>query len=155
MCIVSPLSPSFPTPLTLMARCSSSSSLIISYCLILLNLYAIVSSNSDFNNRHHPMILPLHLSTPNLSAHRMPFDDHYSRRHLQNSELPKARMRLFDDLLSNGYTHCIFFFALFLVYYCTIEFSLLVIFFAVIIQRGFLLGRLLRNLLLLWIRAVL
>ncbi|KAJ6399967.1 hypothetical protein OIU84_015594 [Salix udensis] len=88
-----------------MANSSSSSSLslIISYCLILLNLYAIVSSTSDFNNRHHPMILPLHLSTPNLSAHRMPFDDHYSRRHLQNSELPKARMRLFDDLLSNGY----------------------------------------------------
>ncbi|KAJ6722319.1 ASPARTYL PROTEASES [Salix koriyanagi] len=82
---------------------SSSSSLIISYCLILSNLYAIVSSTSDFNNRHHPMILPLHLSTPNLSTHRMPFDDHYSRRHLQNSELPKARMRLFDDLLSNGY----------------------------------------------------
>ncbi|KAJ6320975.1 hypothetical protein OIU78_016217 [Salix suchowensis] len=82
---------------------SSSSSLIISYCLILSNLYDIVSSTSDFNNRHHPMILPLHLSTPNLSTHRMPFDDHYSRRHLQNSELPKARMRLFDDLLSNGY----------------------------------------------------
>ncbi|KAI5563791.1 hypothetical protein BDE02_14G014900 [Populus trichocarpa] len=82
---------------------SSSSSIMISYSLILLNLYAIVSSTSDFNNRHHPTILPLLLSTPNISAHRMPFDGHYSRRHLQNSELPNARMRLFDDLLSNGY----------------------------------------------------
>jgi len=90
---------------------SSSSSLVISYSLILLNLYAIVSSTSDFNNRYHPMILPLLLSTPNISAHRMPFDGHNSRRHLQNSELPNARMRLFDNLLSNGYTHCIFFFA--------------------------------------------
>ncbi|CAK7347470.1 unnamed protein product [Dovyalis caffra] len=33
----------------------------------------------------------------------MPFDGEYSRRHLQNSDLPTARMRLFDDLLSNGY----------------------------------------------------
>ncbi|KAK6245951.1 Xylanase inhibitor [Theobroma cacao] len=57
--------------------------------------------------KHHhrrPMVLPLHLSSRNHSLHR-----HVDnlRRHLQQSEfspsIPNARMRLYDDLLSNGY----------------------------------------------------
>ncbi|KAE8099940.1 hypothetical protein FH972_017883 [Carpinus fangiana] len=51
------------------------------------------------DNSLRPMILPLYLSSPNLShSHH-----HNRRRNLQNSVPPIARMRLYDDLLSNGY----------------------------------------------------
>ncbi|KAJ8773239.1 hypothetical protein K2173_028416 [Erythroxylum novogranatense] len=50
------------------------------------------------------MIIPLHFSTPNNSLLlRADFHDGYSRRHLQNSKLPSANMRLYDDLLYHGY----------------------------------------------------
>ncbi|XP_022716453.1 protein ASPARTIC PROTEASE IN GUARD CELL 1-like isoform X2 [Durio zibethinus] len=56
------------------------------------------------NHQLRPMVLPLHLSSHNHSLHR-----HVDnlRRHLQQSEIsrstPNALMRLYDDLLSNGY----------------------------------------------------
>ncbi|XP_022768689.1 aspartic proteinase-like protein 2 [Durio zibethinus] len=78
----------------------TSSSLLILYSVIWFNLSAV-----DAKNHHQrPMVLPLHLSSRNHSFHR-----HVDnlRRHLQQSELsrssPNARMRLYDDLLSNGY----------------------------------------------------
>ncbi|KAJ8762492.1 hypothetical protein K2173_007931 [Erythroxylum novogranatense] len=71
-----------------------------SYCLVLILLTihrVVVFAAPD----PLPMIIPLHLSTPNVSLHRRTGD--YSRRHLQNSNLPKAHMPLYDDLLSHGY----------------------------------------------------
>ncbi|CAL8101601.1 unnamed protein product [Prunus armeniaca] len=51
----------------------------------------------DYHRR--PMILPLHLSSPKANCHhRRAFDG----RRLQRSE-PNAHMRLYDDLLANGY----------------------------------------------------
>lgn len=55
------------------------------------------------DSRRRPMILPLYLSPPTSSSHhlRRPFDG----RRLQKSDLPRfpnARMRLHDDLLTNG-----------------------------------------------------
>ncbi|CAN1274348.1 Aspartic proteinase 36 [Linum perenne] len=68
---------------------------------ILFNFYCVVSAAVDLDSPRTPMIIPLHLSTPNVSAHRR---SDYNRRHLQNSDLlPNARMRLYDDLLTNGY----------------------------------------------------
>ncbi|KAL5559133.1 hypothetical protein UlMin_035344 [Ulmus minor] len=55
------------------------------------------------DSRRRPMILPLYLSSPNSSYHhRRAFDG----RRLQKADPPhssNARMRLYDDLLSNGY----------------------------------------------------
>lgn len=76
---------------------------------------------------HHrrPMILPLHLSSRNHTLHR-----HVDnlRRHLQQSELSRsatnARMRLYDDLLSNGYLFPIkqsFFFLILFIFLRNIE----------------------------------
>ncbi|XVE55808.1 hypothetical protein DITRI_Ditri03aG0186800 [Diplodiscus trichospermus] len=74
----------------------------------LLTVYSVIGfylSTVDAKNHHRrPMVLPLHLSQRNHALHR-----HVDnlRRHLQQSELsrstPNARMRLYDDLLSNGY----------------------------------------------------
>ncbi|KAJ9166303.1 hypothetical protein P3X46_021077 [Hevea brasiliensis] len=76
----------------------------ILYCsLILLITQGFVSSALDFDYHRVPVIIPLQLSTPNVSAHRKAFNSDYNRRQLQNSDLPNARMRLYDDLLSNGY----------------------------------------------------
>ncbi|KAK6939687.1 Xylanase inhibitor, C-terminal [Dillenia turbinata] len=47
-----------------------------------------------------PLLLPLSFSSPKSSPRS--FDSIY-RRHLQNSDLPNARMGLYDDLLINGY----------------------------------------------------
>ncbi|GMN34987.1 hypothetical protein TIFTF001_005021 [Ficus carica] len=52
--------------------------------------------------RRRPTILPLYLSSPKSSFHRRDFEG----RRLQKSDRPRtpnARMRLYDDLLSNGY----------------------------------------------------
>ncbi|CAN0905548.1 Aspartic proteinase 36 [Linum grandiflorum] len=71
------------------------------FSLILFNFYCVVSATLDIDSLRTPMIIPLHLSIPNVSAHRR---SDYNRRHLQNSDLlPNARMRLYDDLLTNGY----------------------------------------------------
>ncbi|WCJ35518.1 Eukaryotic aspartyl protease family protein [Euphorbia peplus] len=75
--------------------------LFLHHSLILLINCIIASSSIDFST---PMIIPLHLSTPNISDHRKFFaNDYLRRRKLQNSKLPNALMRLHDDLLSNGY----------------------------------------------------
>ncbi|XP_048436165.1 LOW QUALITY PROTEIN: aspartic proteinase 36 [Pyrus x bretschneideri] len=71
-------------------------SLLLIYFL-LLNLCCAFASLSDDHRR--PMILPLHLSSPKSNwLHRRPFDG----RRLQRS-VPNAHMRLYDDLLANGY----------------------------------------------------
>ncbi|XVF39843.1 hypothetical protein PTKIN_Ptkin01aG0064700 [Pterospermum kingtungense] len=64
-----------------------------------------LSTTVDAKNHHRrPMVLPLNLSSRNHSLHR-----HVDnlRRRLQQSDrsgsTPNARMRLYDDLLSNGY----------------------------------------------------
>lgn len=78
------------------------------YSLIVLCLCdEFVSASDAFqgsDTRRRPMILPLYLSTPKSSHydHRRAFNG----RRLQRSELPHspyARMRLYDDLLTNGY----------------------------------------------------
>lgn len=78
------------------------------YCLVVLCLCdAFVSASDaiqDSDAIRRPMILPLYLSSPKSSHynHRRAFDG----RRLQKSELPRspyARMRLYDDLLTNGY----------------------------------------------------
>ncbi|XWS14767.1 hypothetical protein CRYUN_Cryun35bG0036500 [Craigia yunnanensis] len=73
--------------------------------LIVCSVIGFHLSTVDAKNQHRrPMVLPLHLSSRNHSLSR-----HVDnlRRHLQQSELsrstPNARMRLYDDLLSNGY----------------------------------------------------
>ena len=56
--------------------------------------------------RHRPTILPLYLSSPKSSFHRRDFEG----RRLQKSDHPRtpnARMRLYDDLLSNGFSSLI------------------------------------------------
>ncbi|KAJ4836229.1 hypothetical protein Tsubulata_023850 [Turnera subulata] len=79
----------------------------IFYSLILPNLHGAVSpvqKSPTKPRQQQPMIIPLHLSSPNISRLRTnPFSGDSIRRHLQNSPLPNARMRLYDDLLSNGY----------------------------------------------------
>ncbi|XVF64153.1 hypothetical protein PTKIN_Ptkin09bG0144800 [Pterospermum kingtungense] len=76
---------------------------LTSYLLIVCSLIWFHLFTVDAKNHHRrPMILPLHLSSRNHSMHR-----HVDnlRRHLQQSgsSTPNARMRLYDDLLSNGY----------------------------------------------------
>ncbi|KAK1555741.1 hypothetical protein Q3G72_030710 [Acer saccharum] len=63
----------------------------------------ITVNSSPVKNDQRPLILPLHLSSPDSTVHRQADD---RRRHLQQSkrpEKPNAHMRLYDDLLSNGY----------------------------------------------------
>ncbi|XP_057973921.1 aspartic proteinase 36 [Malania oleifera] len=52
-----------------------------------------------------PMILPLYFSDGNYSRHRQDIAGDFRQRKLQNSghHKPNARMRLYDDLLANGY----------------------------------------------------
>ncbi|XP_044511927.1 aspartic proteinase 36-like isoform X2 [Mangifera indica] len=69
--------------------------LLFSLFVIGINLM-FVNSTTD----QRPLIVPLHLSLHNSIVHRQ-LDD--LRRHLQQSHLPNARMRLYDDLLTNGY----------------------------------------------------
>ncbi|XWS21263.1 hypothetical protein CRYUN_Cryun30bG0040700 [Craigia yunnanensis] len=78
---------------------------LTSFLLIVCSVIWVHLSTVDAKNHHRrPMVLPLHLSSRNHSLHR-----HVDnlRRHLQQSKLsrstPNARMRLYDDLLSNGY----------------------------------------------------
>ncbi|EEF52314.1 Aspartic proteinase nepenthesin-1 precursor, putative [Ricinus communis] len=83
----------------------SRSLIVIYYPLILffLDTVVVLSATDIPNHNHRPMIIPLHLSTSNISSHRKPFTSNYHRRQLHNSDLPNAHMRLYDDLLSNGY----------------------------------------------------
>ncbi|KAF3446582.1 hypothetical protein FNV43_RR11762 [Rhamnella rubrinervis] len=78
------------------------------YCLIVLCLCdAFVSASDAFqgsDTRRRPMILPLYLSSPKSTHYHHPRA--FDWRRLQKSELPHspyARMRLHDDLLTNGY----------------------------------------------------
>ncbi|XP_021903439.1 aspartic proteinase-like protein 2 isoform X2 [Carica papaya] len=81
--------------------------LVIFYCSLigLSDLYRRVDSSSiGARHRHRPpMVIPLQFSSHNSSL-RLSAEN---RRHLQQSQLPthtpNARMRLYDDLLSNGY----------------------------------------------------
>ncbi|XP_004292749.1 PREDICTED: aspartic proteinase-like protein 2 isoform X1 [Fragaria vesca subsp. vesca] len=64
---------------------------------VVLNFCGAFASTADDHRR--PMILPLHLTSPDDARHhRRAFDG----RRLQRSE-PNAHMRLHDDLLANGY----------------------------------------------------
>ncbi|XP_059643991.1 aspartic proteinase 36-like isoform X2 [Cornus florida] len=56
-------------------------------------------------SNHHAMFLPLFLSPPNSSRSAVAAGRGSPRRHLQRSDAhhPNARMRLYDDLLLNGY----------------------------------------------------
>ncbi|CAL1410646.1 unnamed protein product [Linum trigynum] len=73
------------------------------FVLIMLDFHGVDPAAADLDTPRMPMIIPLHLSAPNVSSHRRSFNDDFNRRHLQNSDLPNARMRLYDDLLTNGY----------------------------------------------------
>ncbi|RHN63014.1 putative nepenthesin [Medicago truncatula] len=69
--------------------------------LILHITHTIAGDTAFLRNRHHAMILPLYLTTPNSSTSALD-----PRRQLHGSESkrhPNARMRLHDDLLLNGY----------------------------------------------------
>ncbi|XVE94989.1 hypothetical protein REPUB_Repub02eG0057900 [Reevesia pubescens] len=76
----------------------------LTYSLLIVWFITVISTVGAKNHHRRPMVLPLHLSSRNHSLHR-----HVDnlRRHLQQSELSRstsnARMRLYDDLLSNGY----------------------------------------------------
>ncbi|CAB4266252.1 unnamed protein product [Prunus armeniaca] len=71
--------------------------LVLLISSIVFNLCGAFASGSDDHSR--PMILPLYLSSPNANwHHRQTFDG----RRLQRSE-PNSHMRLYDDLLANGY----------------------------------------------------
>uniref|UniRef100_A0A7N0ZQQ0 Peptidase A1 domain-containing protein n=1 Tax=Kalanchoe fedtschenkoi TaxID=63787 RepID=A0A7N0ZQQ0_KALFE len=77
--------------------------LIIALFTLFLNSSSASSPNPLTPSTPRPMILPLFLSHPNTSTapHR-----NYHRRELQRSDTlnhPNARMRLYDDLLLNGY----------------------------------------------------
>ncbi|KAJ4701660.1 aspartic proteinase-like protein 2 [Melia azedarach] len=77
-------------------------SLFFTFFVIGINLIA-VNSYNDFKYDQRPLIISLHLSSPNSTLQRQ-VDDR--RRHLHQSPLPhkpNAHMRLYDDLLSNGY----------------------------------------------------
>ncbi|OMO78854.1 hypothetical protein CCACVL1_14084 [Corchorus capsularis] len=72
--------------------------------LFSVNVWFHLSAVDAKSHHRRPMVLPLHLSSRNHSRHRHADN---LRRHLQQSETsrstPNARMRLYDDLLSNGY----------------------------------------------------
>lgn len=69
--------------------------LLVIYSVV-FNLCGAFASTTDDHRR--PMILPLHLSSPNARQYGRALDG----RRLQRSE-PNARMRLHDDLLANGF----------------------------------------------------
>ncbi|CAK9317100.1 unnamed protein product [Citrullus colocynthis] len=87
----------------------NSYSAIVFYCLVGFNLLGMILSSSvdsrDFDYRQRPVILPLYISPTN-STHLRVLDRDHRLRHLQNLDKPRssnARMRLHDDLLTNGY----------------------------------------------------
>lgn len=96
----------------------------LAYALLIF-LYCSSSSSSAVDllqgstNRRRPMILPLYLSssktTSSSSSDRIVAD--HNRRQLRNSSPPpNARMRLYDDLLSNGFDsqiYLVFFISIF------------------------------------------
>lgn len=76
--------------------------------LLGFNLLAVILSSSvdsrDFDYQQRSVILPLFISPTN-SSHRRVLDRDHRLRHLQNLVKPhssNARMRLHDDLLTNG-----------------------------------------------------
>lgn len=89
--------------------CANSPSAIVVYCLVGFNLLATIFSSSlgsrDFDYQQRPVILPLYISSTN-STHQRVLDRDHRLRHLQNLDKPhssNARMRLHDDLLTNGF----------------------------------------------------
>lgn len=84
-------------------------SAIFVYCLVGFNLLGAIFSSSvdsrDFDYQQRPVILPLYISPTN-STHQRVLDRDHRLRHLLNLEKPhssNARMRLYDDLLTNGF----------------------------------------------------
>ncbi|XP_022976987.1 aspartic proteinase-like protein 2 [Cucurbita maxima] len=84
-------------------------SAIFVYCLVGFNFLGAIFSSSvdsrDFDYQQRPVILPLYISPTN-STHQRVLDRDHRLRHLLNLEKPhssNARMRLYDDLLTNGY----------------------------------------------------
>ena len=84
---------------------------ILIYSLIgfsLFHKFASASASSKAfhgsDSRRRPMVLPLYLSSPKSTSHRREFEG----RRLQKSDRPNARMRLYDDLLSNGFFFLLF-----------------------------------------------
>ncbi|XP_062099601.1 aspartic proteinase CDR1-like [Humulus lupulus] len=81
--------------------------ILLIYCLIESGLlypsFASPSSETfhGSDSRRHPMVLPLYLSPPKSSSHRREFEGR--RLHKSDQPRPNAHMRLYDDLLSNGY----------------------------------------------------
>ncbi|GLU04166.1 hypothetical protein SLE2022_213270 [Rubroshorea leprosula] len=78
-------------------------SLLIFISVIWLDLFFGASLSTPGHSLRRPMVFPLHMSSRNYSVHRHADS---LRRHLLQSKLsqtPNARMRLYDDLLSNGY----------------------------------------------------
>ncbi|KAM6542860.1 hypothetical protein CsatB_007307 [Cannabis sativa] len=80
----------------------------IFYCLIQFTLlyHSFASPSSEAfhassDSRRHPMVLPLYLSPPKSSSQRREFEGR--RLHKSDQPRPNAHMRLYDDLLSNGY----------------------------------------------------
>ncbi|KAL0545583.1 hypothetical protein IC582_015472 [Cucumis melo] len=89
--------------------CDNSYSAIVFCCLVGFNLIGMILSSSvdsrDLDYQQRPVLLPLYISPTN-STHRRVFDRDHRLRHLQNLVKPhssNARMRLHDDLLTNGY----------------------------------------------------
>ncbi|GLT58869.1 hypothetical protein SLA2020_317300 [Shorea laevis] len=78
-------------------------SLIILSPIIWIDLCSSTFFSAAADPPRRPMVIPLHMSSRNYSIHRH-VDSR--RRHLHQSKLTRAanaRMRLYDDLLSNGY----------------------------------------------------
>lgn len=87
----------------------NSYSAIVLYCLVGFNLLGMILSSAvdsrDFDYRQRPVILPLYISPTN-STHLRVLDRDHRLRNLQNLDKPRssnARMRLHDDLLTNGF----------------------------------------------------
>ncbi|KAL5780148.1 hypothetical protein ACOSQ2_010885 [Xanthoceras sorbifolium] len=88
-----------------MLALTSMASLLFCFCFFffLIEINLITVNSSPVTNDQRPLIVPLQLSSPDSTVHRQA--DH-RRRHLQQSKRPNkpnAHMRLYDDLLSNGY----------------------------------------------------
>lgn len=139
----------------------------LAYALLIF-LYCSSSSSSAVDllqgstNRRRPMILPLYLSsskTTSSSSDRI-VEDH-NRRQLRNSSPPpNARMRLYDDLLSNGFDsqiYLVFSFRSLILCFISliIDFDFWFGFVIVTIRRGYGLERHHRNSRWLWIREAL
>lgn len=93
---------------TMSPTCDNSYSAIVFCCLVGFNLIGMILSSSvdsrDLDYQQRPVLLPLYISPTN-STHRRVFDRDHRLRHLQNLVKPhssNARMRLHDDLLTNG-----------------------------------------------------